>query len=205
MRFRTTLLLVAPLTLINTLAYLLLNNFPLSEPSLLPMTAIDRAVPFLVWTVWPYALLLLSDVVLPFLIRDRRRFLDMLRAYAVAISCNVLIWAIFPTTFPRPPAPEGDSLTASFYNLMVSVDTPNCCFPSGHITIPAILVWTLGRQHPRAAAPLWIAFALLSVTIVTTRQHYLVDLFGGLGTAMIGVAAAAMFTRLTGPSPESQA
>jgi hypothetical protein len=181
---------IVPLAAVNTAGYLLLNAFPLGTPRHLPLTAVDRAIPFLPWTVWPYALLLLSDVALPLLLRDAAVFRRVLAAYGVAISCNFLVWAAFPTVMARPVPPAGDSLTEALYRLLVAVDGAGNCFPSGHVTIPAVAVWGLSLERPGLRAPLWAGLAVASLTILTTKQHYLVDLGGGFATAALGIFAS---------------
>lgn len=181
---------VAPLAAVNTAGYLLLNHHPFFERRHLPLTALDEAVPFVLWTVWPYLALLLSDVVLPFFVTNRQRFRRMLVAYGVAIALNFTIWALFPAEYERPPVPVGETLTEAVYRLLVSVDAAGNCFPSGHITIPAVGVWAVAGEHRRWAPALWIGLALLSVTILTTKQHYLFDLFGGFATAFVGIVVS---------------
>jgi hypothetical protein len=179
-----------PLAVLNAVAYLLLNHHPPREPVQLPLTAVDRATPFLVWTVWAYAVLLLCDVALPMFIRDFRVFNDAVRAFAVALVLHVTAWSLMPTAYPRPPLPQGDSLSERFYRLLISTDTPLCAFPSSHIAIPALALWALSREHPRYAVLLWGGFALLAPCILTTKQHYVVDLFGGLAVAAISISVS---------------
>ncbi|WP_224241401.1 phosphatase PAP2 family protein [Hyalangium gracile] len=180
-----------PLVLVNTTAYLWFNHHPTGTPAYLPLTWVDALLPFMAWTVWPYAILLLADVGVPAFIRDETIFRDTVRAYYVAIGLNFTIWLLFPTTYPRPSSVEGDAISMAAYNLLVVVDTPHSSFPSGHITIPAVACWGLVRDRPRVAVPLWIAFALTSFTIITTRQHYFLDLLGGLATAVVGILVTA--------------
>jgi len=45
---------------------LLANHYPLIAPAYLPLTPLDRAIPFLVWTVWPYLLFFLPISFCPF-------------------------------------------------------------------------------------------------------------------------------------------
>ncbi|MFN7133469.1 MAG: phosphatase PAP2 family protein, partial [Myxococcales bacterium] len=180
-------LYVAPLATVNTAGYLLLNHFPLRAPVELPLTGIDTGTPFLLWTIWIYAALLLADVVLPVLVRDRAIFFRMLGAYGIAIGLNFLVWSVYPTVYPRPEVALDDSLSAAAYRLLLTMDTPACAFPSGHITIPAVACWGLSLDRPKAAPWLWAGLALTSISILTTKQHYLADLFGGLGTALAGV------------------
>jgi membrane-associated phospholipid phosphatase len=177
---------VGPIAIVNGVGYWWLNHH-LRTPALLPLSPLDRAVPFLPWTLWPYMVLFVSDVVLPLSLRDRRVFRDVVLAYVVAILCNVVLWNLYPTTYPRPDPPLGPSITDASFRIMMAVDSPNVCFPSGHITIPAVGCWGLAREHPRWRTAIWAVFALLSLTVLSTKQHYAVDILGGFGTALVGI------------------
>lgn len=185
--------LIAMLFAVNSLLFMYLNENPFREPSLLPLTFIDEAVPFIPVTVWPYSLMLASNIILPFLLRRDVLFRAVLLAYFVAMSINLVIWSGFPTAFPRPDLPLGATLSESYYRWIVSFDPGTNCFPSGHVTIPAVLVWGLTVQWKKYRWWLWGALALSSMTILTTKQHYFWDLLGGLGTAGVGMAIGLMW------------
>jgi len=171
-----------------TSSYLLINNFSLREPILLWKSPIDDWLPFLAWTVWPYLILLFTDYVFPLWIRSRGLFRVTMRAYAFAAVISFLFWALLPTTLPRVGfVPSGDGLSEVTYRLLISMDPPNNCFPSGHISIPTVVYWGLVQQWPRWRWPLWLSFMLLSLTILTTKQHYVLDLLGGVGAGALGV------------------
>ena len=181
---------VVPLALINSAGYLLLNQYHLRAPIELPLSPLDRAIPFVAWTMWPYLVLMLLDVVVPLALRDRQVFRETIFAYVVAIALNFVFWTLLPTTYPRPAPPSGDSITEAAFRIMVSVDSPASCFPSGHITIPAVACWGFVREHPKLRLVVWVIFLLFSLTVLTTKQHYVADILGGLGTALVGVIAA---------------
>jgi hypothetical protein len=187
--------LIAVLFAVNSLAFMYLNENPFREPSFLPLIFIDEAIPFLPWTVWPYVLMLTSNVILPFLLRRDLLFRAVLIAYFAAMSLNLMIWAGFPTAFPRPDLPLGDSMSESFYRWMVSFDSGTNCFPSGHVTIPTVLIWGLTVQWKKYRWWLWGALGVSAMTILTTKQHYFWDLLGGLATAGVGIAIALMWLK----------
>lgn len=178
---------VLPFAVVNSSIYYWLNQHPLRAPRELPLTAIDRAVPFVPLTLWPYLILMLPDLVLPLALRAREIFRDTLIAYVIAIASNMTIWSLWPTVYPRPAAPSGDDLTSVCFRIMVEVDSPANCFPSGHITIPAVACWGLAREHPKHRGLIWATLLLFSVTVLTTKQHYFVDILGGFGTAFWGI------------------
>ncbi len=150
----------------------------------LPLTWLDRAVPLLEWTVWPY-LVLAGCIFLPLLLQDPQVFRRCMVALTCGYSVNLLIFAVWPTMLPREGLPDGWH-HAAFAWLYV-VDTPANCFPSGHITAPFIAFHALATEHRKWRGLLWLTFALLCPTILTTKQHYAVDLAGGLATGAFGV------------------
>lgn len=177
------------LVTINMSIYLMLNHHPVRTPRLLPMTPVDELIPFLPWTIWPYMLLLLADAVMPMLIRRDETFRRMLQAFGVTVVLNIAGWVVLPVTYPRPPLPVGEGVTLWGYRTLVGIDTPLNCFPSGHISVPAVLCWAVAQDRPALRWPLWCGFALLAPSILTTKQHYAWDLVGGLAIAWMGVSA----------------
>ncbi len=164
------------------------NRYHLYTPTLLPMTRLDYAIPFWTWTVVPY-FMLICGMYLPALVKDVTHFKRTLAAITVGVLINYTIFFLWPTTYPRPPLPDGTMFYDDWYRWLTVIDTPANCFPSGHITAPAIGCWAMSRQYPKWRWLMWLAFVPLSLTILTTKQHYVWDLLGGLATAVIGIAA----------------
>jgi hypothetical protein len=186
---------VVPVAVVQASAYLLLNHLPLSAPCLLPLTAIDEMVPFLAWTVWPYLLLLSLMLWLPLLLRDRGVFREALLAYALAVPPTFLTFLVWPTTYPRPPAPADDGLTGGALRLLGTIDSPGCCCPSGHVVVPLVLVWGVWRDRHPWRVPLLLLVLLLVPTVLTTKQHYLWDVAAAFAVAGLATAAARRRTR----------
>jgi hypothetical protein len=191
MRERLVLLLALSTTIVGT--YIYLNNNPVFAPQLMPMTAVDTATPFLVWTVWPYAFLNLSNGIMPFFVRRRDDFLRMALTLAIAMGIHIVFWTFWPTTFPRPPVPMGDSISEHFYGFLIVIDAPVNCFPSAHVAAPAVQLFFVCRAWPKLAPWLWTVFGLFALSILTTKQHYSWDL---LGAAVIVFIALKMTSRM---------
>ncbi|MDX2034942.1 MAG: phosphatase PAP2 family protein [Blastocatellia bacterium] len=178
-----------PVVAILYAGYQVTNRFHAIEPQRLPMTSLDHAIPFLLWSVWPYFGLIML-LALPLFIRTERLFRRSVLAITVAVCLNLLCYTVMPTTYPRPPLPEGDTFSHAAYRWLCSIDTPANCFPSGHITSPAISYWALAQENPMLIWWFRAIFALLALSILTTKQHYVFDLFGGLASAGIGILAS---------------
>lgn len=187
LRFREKAAIITPFMLLYASVYLFLNHFPVNEPHLLPMLAIDKETPFLLWTIYPYTLLLASGILLPVLIRSRERLYQTMSAYVVSLAINASIWFAYPTTYPRPPAPGTGGLTEAYYLLMMQMDTPLNCLPSGHITSPAVMAWAVARENPRYAKLIWGTYVVLAFSVLTTKQHYFWDIVAGMSCAAVAV------------------
>ncbi len=191
--FREKAAIITPFMLLYASVYLLLNHFPVNSPNLLPMLAIDKETPFLLWTIYPYTLLLASGILLPVFIRSRDRLYQTMSAYVVSLAINASIWFAYPTTYPRPPAPGTGSLTEAYYLMMMQMDTPLNCLPSGHITSPAVMAWAVARENPRYAKQIWAVYAVLAFSVLTTKQHYFWDIVAGLSCAAFSVYLVSAF------------
>lgn len=169
--------------------YQFTNHVQFVPPHTLPETTLDRAVPFLVWTVVPY-FLLIGGMYLPILLRSSDDLHEAMAALTVAVVVNYSIFLVFPTVIARPPAPVGHTTAEILYRWLIGIDSPANCFPSGHITAPAIGCWYVSRERQRGAWMIAVAYAALVPSVLTTKQHYVYDIAGGLATATLGIVMA---------------
>ncbi len=172
--------------------YQLTNRFQVFEPKSLMLFEFENDIPFLPWTVLPY-FLLIGGMYLPVFLDTPSTFIKSLYAVGFAVAINYSIFLFFPTVYPRPPAPEVTNVTTAIYLWLTGIDTPANCFPSGHVCVPGIGFWYLAQQHKKWAWLYGLVFILLVLTVLTTKQHYLIDIFGGLLTAFIGIMLAERF------------
>lgn len=166
--------------------YLLPNQLLVNHARLLPLTTLDRWVPFLPWTF----LLYVSDyalVVLPvFLLKSRALFESYVRmAFGVLIVCGGVFWC-FQTQYPRPVYPNvANPLIAAAMSLIRTLDTPGNCFPSMHVALTGVAVWALRSSPSAFQVILWVWFLAICGSTLTTKQHYAVDIVGGMLVAVV--------------------
>jgi hypothetical protein len=180
--------LVAPLAVLQTSVYWLFNHYPVFPSRELPLTSIDRAVPFWIWTISAYFALIAMAVALPLLVGRRTVFRRLLQAYGISIVTAWLFFLLFPTHYPRPPMPTDDSWPSMAYRSLLEFDSPECCFPSSHVIVPLLACAALHRDGSLGRFRHYLtAFVLLcSLSILTTKQHYFWDLLGGSAAAALG-------------------
>jgi membrane-associated phospholipid phosphatase len=173
--------------------YALCKAQPFAAPELLRLTELDRAVPFLPWTVWIYgsmtAAFFAAWVLVPSARLARRLLIGLLLSAAI---CWVF-FALFPTTYPRelyPLAAGGDESAAELLRIRF-LDDPANCFPSMHVALASCIALTMLDYKlawpGRVAVVLW-ALAI-SASTLTTKQHYVIDVPAG---ALVGAAAYAV-------------
>ena len=167
-----------------------------------PEIRLDREIPVVNWMIIPYAALYLfypaTLVISP---RDDRGRAELILAMQglilVTLFCT-FFFLFFPAEIDLRDQLDLDSLSgieASLFGFIHLSDNPWNAWPSLHIVHSYLLArmmtfWVI-REHgekPLAKAflvLLWVEYALLCVSILTTKQHYLFDLLTGLATAML--------------------
>jgi membrane-associated phospholipid phosphatase len=83
---------------------------------------------------------------------------------------------------------DGGALTDAAWRALHAIDATTNCFPSGHITLPVVIGAGFCMQHPRLAPWAVATVVVLAPSVVTTGQHYAVDVLGGVATALFGLA-----------------
>lgn len=162
------------------LCYVYPNFFGASAVEL-PLWGIDRAIPFVPWTFIFYT----SDYILILIailtIHDMDRFNSYARMCFYVIFMAGIVFYFFPTTYPRPEYPPVDNwLVAAAMGLVGAADTPRNCFPSMHVALTSAATWGM-RYKGRGVFTVFVIWSVaIFVSTLTTKQHYFVDILGGL-------------------------
>ncbi|MFY7928985.1 MAG: phosphatase PAP2 family protein [Oligoflexus sp.] len=172
-----------PLSVVGALMYVgtysFLGWFHWREASLLPLTPLDQEVPFLPWSIVIY----LSDYLFILLLVHHLDSSERLSRASYALGLGAIltfaVFILFPTVFPRELR-SMDPLWLPFFQLLYGIDSPSNCFPSLHVSMTLLGV---GFFQTRTRIGSWgmriWAFAIC-VSTLTTKQHYAIDVLGGL-------------------------
>ena len=126
--------------------------------------------------------------------RTRRRYVELQLGFTVA---SVLAFAVFiaaPMPYPRPPLTI-HSVTDYLLSLEYATDGTRCTFPSLHVAISWLLFFGLRHRGRGWAAALAINASAISVATVLVKQHFIVDVVGGLLLASIAWRIALRLSR----------
>ncbi len=158
-----------------------------------PAVALDRAVSVQPAWMIVYGSLYVFIGFLPVLVvRGRELFRRALQGYLMVMLVSFAGFLLYPTAAPRPAVVSGDGFAAWSLRLAYDLDPPYNCFPSLHVAWAFVSALACYRVHPGvgAAAAFWAA--LIGVSTLYTKQHYVADVIAG---ALAAGAAYALFLR----------
>ncbi len=148
-------------------------------PRELPLTWVDHFFGFHEWTVWIY----MSDYVLIFFpilfITDIYVLKRIIKAFTIDFLIHFPIFFFWPTIIGRHPI-QGNGLTAMAFQFERWMDTAVNCFPSQHVSLCFIVAMGFWNYKRRLSIGLFIWSILISISTMTTKQHYFWDVLGGL-------------------------
>lgn len=123
---------------------------------------------------------------------DRARLGRLARAFALTLAAAYATYLLFPVHVPRP-ALTSDSPAARLLALEY-LDKPYNAFPSLHVAIATLLALACGDdRHLRW----WLVpvVALMAVSTVFVKQHYILDVLSGAALAFAAWRLAAWSAR----------
>jgi membrane-associated phospholipid phosphatase len=166
--------------------YMYPNAFPVFPLHYLPQLSLERAIPLLPWTFVIYT----SDYVLILLVilvlQQKEQVESFARmAFGVLGCCGLFFW-LLPTTYPRPVYPPVDNwLIATLMQFILTTDQPHNCFPSMHVALTGVSAWAMRPFGRTVHALFWLWTLAIIVSTLTTKQHYFLDILGGLAVMVM--------------------
>jgi len=174
-------------------AYFALLRSPQFPVTPMPVTALDRWLPFQPAALPLYASLWLYVSLPPAFILERRRLVAYGWAIASLCAAGLLIFLVWPTATPAALV-DWDRHPA--FAMLKGLDTNGNACPSLHVATAAFSACWLHRllremgagRAVLAGNALWCAAIVYST--LATKQHVLVDVVGGLALSALWLAAA---------------
>lgn len=157
-----------------------------------PELALDRALPLepawvlVYWSQWVFSFLPV------FVVRGHELRRRAVFAYLTIVIVAYVGFLVYPTVGPRPAEVAGNGYFAWNLRELYGFDPPYNCFPSLHVAYSFLAALTSYRVHRGLglAALLWAA--VVGVSTLYTKQHYILDVVAGI---FIAYAAYAIFLR----------
>lgn len=191
---RLKLVMLVALNIIVWTPYITLQHIHFFQPTEMPLSFIDRAIPFHPAASWIYFSVYALMPIGPFLMNSREQLFRYSSGIVTITGFATIVFVFWPTICPRPTVPVSEPL----YRALIYIDRPSHAFPSLHaafgiysclcaIDVGRPLGWNLSFDRGLIT---WTALILLATLL--TRQHVLVDIAAG---SALGFAAYQFFLR----------
>ena len=113
-------------------------------------------------------------------------------AYLTIVSIAYAGFLLYPTLAPRPSHVTGEGFFVWSLRRVYQVDPPYNCFPSLHVAYSCLAALVAYHVHRGLGLAALSWAAVVSVSTLFTKQHYVVDVVAGVAMAY---AADAAFVR----------
>ena len=186
-------LLVAPFMVVGGLWVHELVQAQAGSP-LIVDNALERAIPFLTWTIWIYFSFFIFIGSTVFRV-EQELFWRFILSGALAA---IIAWSfvlLLPISFDRPdPALIESDLYRRIYTFVHEADPSHVTFPSLHVALTWICNFLLWNRPGRA----WriVLGVAISLSTLFTKQHLISDVIGGIALAWTCVWVARRYAWL---------
>ena len=156
-----------------------------------PALALDRLVPLVPAWALVYGALYGFLILLPvFVVQQEDLIRRTVWAYLTVWSVAYVGFLLYPTVAPRPGTVTGDDFAAWGLRFLYDADPPYNCFPSLHVAHSFISALACSRVHRTLGFIATASASLVALSTLFTKQHYVVDLIGGI---VLALAAYSVF------------
>jgi membrane-associated phospholipid phosphatase len=167
--------------------YFAVGHAPLGRSTELLRTRLDDVIPFWPWTSWFYlpiyaAIFLIAISGFRTRVHFDRALLGVGLVMLLGLTGHLLVEAEYPRPLLLPPYPD---LSHAFMAWVQKVDPPGNVFPSLHVAHTSSLALILHHENPRLGRPVLVLAALLALSTLTTKQHFVADVVAGLAIAAV--------------------
>jgi membrane-associated phospholipid phosphatase len=171
-------------------AYQLVNRFPLFTPRELPLTSLDRVLPFAPELLPLYVMYIPIYFWTASRIDTDREINRFFYATHLQLLLSLVFFVFLPVRMPRELfyAHATYNWADAFWRWF---DAPNNCFPSLHVSNCLLMIQFNWRRSFRSLHTIVLLGVIASTVLV--KQHYVVDIAGG---AAVYAVSAWFLTRL---------
>jgi len=161
-------------------SYLLTNQLPIFKPQRLFFMPKENNIPFIDWSIAIYFSIFIQ-ILIAALILNKEKYSKGVIMASLIIFLHLPIFILFPTCLPRTALNmPAASILKLAYRTMHTIDPPNNCFPSLHISISFLTTYILWQQSKKLGIIFFIWSLAIAISTLTTKQHYIIDIIGGL-------------------------
>lgn len=194
--YRVTIPMVVLVSLVPL--YLFIPDLSAKGAPSAPALSLDGRIPQQPAWVLVYGSLYLWLILLPvFVVRQDDLIRRTVFAYLTIWIAAYVVFLVYPTVAPRPDGETviGEGFAAWGLRFLYSSDPPYNCFPSLHVAHSFVSAMSSGRVHRGLGKGASVAAFAVGLSTLFTRQHYILDVAGGIALALVAYAVFLRGTR----------
>ncbi len=150
-------------------------------------TRFDAHIPLIPIFVLPYAFFFPFIAIVVVALWNTQYETAFLAALIIAKAAAMLFWYLVPNGVARPQI-DPETWLHKILLLLYRHDKDTNAFPSSHVFISFLCAYFLALAHPAYAVYSWVTGSLIALSTVFTKQHYVIDILGGVGMGIASVA-----------------
>lgn len=160
--------------------YLFIARFVAAGTVHRPALPVDDLLPLQpVWAL-VYGAVYLFLILLPvFVIQQPEHIRRTVYAYLSVWLLAYVSFFVYPTVAPRPAVVPGDGFAVWGLKFLYAADPPYNCFPSLHVAHAFVSAFAVYRLHRALGGVAVFCAALVAISTLFTKQHYVADVLAG--------------------------
>ncbi len=147
----------------------------------LPFLPGEELIPFLPWTFGIYLSAFFQGILIIYLI-PKKSLGRALRLASLMLLIGLTCFVLFPIEFPRILYPTANDFITYFR----AFDSAGNCLPSFHVAMAFFLTsyYSFFETSKTKRVVMWTWSTLIILSVLTTKQHYITDVVGGIILAL---------------------
>jgi len=146
----------------------------------------ENSIPFVPAFIFGYILVYLSVLLVYLVIRDPDDWRRVVVAFMISTTLSYACFLAFPVAMTMRPDLSGlTGFSAEITRYYYIIDLPYNCFPSLHVTYPTLATLVAWRNHPIMRWVFAAMTAIVAVSVVLVKQHYIADVVAGFASAAL--------------------
>jgi len=155
-------------------------------------TRFDDLVPLISVFVFPYLFYFVYHLVALIYLWDSNLLGGFFWTMIVANVTAAIFWYLLPNGVMRPKV-KGNNISTNVLNLVYQIDKDDTNgFPSAHVFHTIIISYFLAMYISGASLIILITSILILASTVFTKQHYVVDVIGGIIWSVVSLLVVGM-------------
>ncbi len=166
--------------------YVFIADLARGRTAHVPELPLDHLIPAQPGWALVYGALYLFLILLPVLVvRQPEHIARTVFAYLMVWTAAYACFLLYPTAAPRGDEVAGEGFGAWGLRLLYASDPPYNCFPSLHVAHSFVSALTCWRLHRGVGTAALVSAALVGVSTLFTKQHYVADVAAGIALAFV--------------------